>query len=172
MKKLVILMAAFVFAACSSTPKEETATTSDVEKKVMEATDTTTASTPAPETKAEKKAAKKAKEAAVAQETTTAPSATSDFASISGTEKSSVTCTNKSDSRKISILNVTEGGCGVVYNKMGEDKTVAVAKADMNYCDTVSTKIKTNLEGAGFDCGGGAAAPAAGTSSDTGAAGN
>lgn len=170
MKKLVILLAAFVFAACSSTPKEDaTATTSDVEKKVMEATDTTQESTPAPEMKEAKKTSKKMKEAATTAEAPATPSATSDFPSINGTEKSSVTCTNKNDSRKISVLNVTEGGCGVVYNKMGEDKTVALAKADLNYCDTVSSKIKTNLEGAGFDCGGGAAttAPAAGTSSDS-----
>jgi hypothetical protein len=59
-------------------------------------------------------------------------------------------------------MTVAEGGCGVVYNKMGTDKTVAVAKS-MSYCDSVSTKMKTNLEGAGFNCGGEAAT---GTSSD------
>lgn len=173
MKKIVILMAAFAFVACSSKPKtDETATTSDVEKKVMEATDSTTTEV-APETPAEKKAAKKAKQAAetntTSTEVTTGASASSEFGALNGTEKSSVTCTNKNDSRKISVLNVSEGGCGVVYNKMGEDKTVAVAKVDMNYCETVSTKIKTNLEGAGFNCGGAAAAPSTGTSSDTSA---
>jgi hypothetical protein len=165
LKKLVILMAAIVFTACSSKPKEEMATTtSDVEKKVMEATETTQASA-AEEMKEAKKTSKKMKEEATTTQAPATPSATSDFPSISGTEKSSVTCTNKNDSRKISVLSVTEGGCGVVYNKMGEDKTVAVAKADMNYCDSVSTKIKSNLEGAGFNCGGGAAAT--GTSSDS-----
>lgn len=158
-------MAAIVFTACSSKPKEEMATTtSDVEKKVMEATETT--QTAATDVKEAKKTSKKMKEAATTAEAPATASATSDFPSINGTEKSSVTCTNKNDSRKISVLSVTEGGCGVVYNKMGEDKTVAVAKADMNYCDSVSTKIKSNLEGAGFDCGGGTAAPA-GTSSDS-----
>lgn len=161
MNKLVILLAAFVFVACSSKPKtdEATAATSDVENKVLEATDTTTSTTTAETPTKTKKMSK--------EEVTTSPSATSDFPSITGTEKSSVTCTNKSDSRKISVLSVTEGGCGVVYNKMGEDKTVALAKVDMSYCDTVSGKIKTNLEGAGFNCGGDTAtAPAAGTSTD------
>lgn len=175
MKKITIVLMALVFAACSSKPKadETAATPSDTEKKVMEATDTTaTSTTTEADTKAEKKAAKKAKQAAetdtTSSEVTSSPSANSDFPSITGTEKSSVTCTNKSDSRKISVLNVTEGGCGVVYNKMGEDKTVAIAKSDLNYCDTVSSKIKTNLEGAGFDCGGGAAtATAPSSSSDT-----
>lgn len=158
-------MAVFVFAACSSKPKAEEAT-SDVEKKVMEATEVSVADTQV-DTAAEKKAAKKAKAQAAAPEVTTGASAASDFPSITGTEKSSVTCTNKGDSRKISVLNVTEGGCGVVYNKMGEDKTVAVAKVDMNYCETVSSKIKTNLEGAGFSCGGDAGT-STGTSSDAG----
>ena len=91
--------------------------------------------------------------------TTSSDSSGGGLPAITGTEKSSVTCTNKSDTRKISVLTVTEGGCGVVYNKMGEDKTVAMAKST-NYCDSVSSKIKTNLEGAGFNCGG------AGSSSD------
>ncbi len=178
MKKLVLIMSALVFAAaCSSKPKaDETATTSDTEKKVMEATDSTSNTMEAAETPEEKKAAKKAKQSAATDtttsEVTTGASTTTEFGAINGTEKSSVTCTNKSDSRKISVLSVSEGGCGVVYNKMGEDKTVAVAKVDMNYCDTVSSKIKTNLEGAGFSCDGAAAAPstpATGTSSDTSA---
>jgi hypothetical protein len=155
MKKLMCLVAILACAACSSaTKKDEAAST---EAPVVTHEETTTA--PVKEEKAAKSTAKK-------------ESSSSDFPAITGTEKSSVSCTNKSDTRKITILNVTEGGCGVVYNKAGEDKTVAMAKASADYCDTVSNKIKTNLEGAGFDCGGGAAAteekPAdTGTSSDT-----
>jgi len=161
-KKFLCVLAVVALAGCSSAKKDETTSTdaSGVEQKVTEATstDTTAPAEPVREEKATKKQAK---------EVTTSPSADSAFPSITGTEKSSVTCTNKGDSRKISVLNVTEGGCGVVYNKMGEDKTVAMAKVDMNYCDTVSGKIKSNLEGAGFDCGGGAAAPAETSSGDT-----
>lgn len=161
--KLVIIIATFAFVACSSAPKKDAAT-SDVENKVMEATETTPTTTeisPSDKQSSTQEPAPKV--------TTSGASATSDFPSITGTEKSTFTCTNKNDSRKISVLNVTEGGCGVVYNKMGEDKTVALAKVDMTYCDTVSGKIKTNLEGAGFSCGGeaAAAAPEAGTSTDT-----
>lgn len=147
-----LLMLAFV--ACSSAKKTETATTTSPE---VTAPATTTAET----TSTDEAPAKKTKKSAPMSET--ASSDGSGLPAINGTEKSSVTCTNKSDTRKISVLNVTEGGCGVVYNKMGEDKTVAMAKSDMNYCDSVSSKIKTNLEGAGFNCGG---AASTGTSSD------
>lgn len=136
------VIAIFACAACSSAQKQET-TSSDVP-----ATQETVAPAATPEAAPATKNQKKA--AAPAAETS------GGMADISGTEKSSVTCTNKSDTRKISILNVTEGGCGVVYNKMGEDKTVATAKVDMNHCENVSGKIKSNLEAAGFDCGGGA----------------
>lgn len=157
MKNIFFVLAVCALFACSSKPKEtEETTSSDVEQKVMEATDTTSTATDAP-AKATQETSKK--------EYTSSPSANSEFPAITGTEKSAVTCTSKSDSRKISVLNVTEGGCGVVYNKMGEDKTVAMAKVDMNYCDNVSNKIKSNLEGAGFNCGGGS--QESGTSSDT-----
>jgi hypothetical protein len=148
--KLVLGFAlALVLAACSTTKKADTTTPATAETVAM-TTETSAASAPT---------SKKAK-----TEMTEATSASSSdgFPSIAGTEKSSVTCTNKSDTRKISVLSVTEGGCGVVYNKMGSDKTVAMAKSD-SYCENVSSKIKTNLEGAGFSCGG---AAATGTSSD------
>lgn len=151
--KLVLGFAlVLVLAACSTTKKADTAAPTSTETATMstETTEMNTASTPA---------SKKAK----TEMTETSTTASSDgFPSIAGTEKSSVTCTNKSDTRKISVLSVTEGGCGVVYNKMGADKTVAMAKSD-SYCENVSSKIKTNLEGAGFNCGG---AAATGTSSD------
>ena len=154
MKTLIFIIAAVAFTACSSTKKTETAEAqpSTVEKKVMEATSTDVAQEKTAKTK------KAVKEAA-------APVSTDGgLPAITGTEKSAVTCTNKSDTRKISVLTVTEGGCGVVYNKMGADKTVAMAKS-MSYCDSVSSKMKTNLEGAGFNCGGDATATT-GTSSD------
>jgi hypothetical protein len=157
MKKILCLVAIIACAACSSTPKQETTVSSDVPN------------APAADAKAD---AAQAKADAKTAAKDAAKGGTSEFGAINGTEKSSVTCTNKSDSRKITVMNVTEGGCGVVYNKAGADKTVAMAKSG-DYCDNVANKIKTNLEGAGFDCGGGTAAPAdkaapaQGTSSDT-----
>jgi hypothetical protein len=146
MKRIIPVLALFIFAACASTKKAETA---------PEATTTETTATTPPTTSQDKPAT------AGKTEKNTTMSSDGGLPSITGSEKSSVTCTNKKDTRKISVLTVAEGGCGVVYNKLGEEKTVAMAKSDMNYCDTVSSKIKTNLEGAGFNCGG-----AAGTSSD------
>lgn len=155
MKTLIFIIAAVAFTACSSTKKTETAEAqpSAVEKKVMEATSTDVA----PEKTAKAKKAVK--------EVTTSSSTEGGLPAITGTEKSAITCSSKGETRKITTLNVTEGGCGVVYNKAGEDKTVALAKVDMNYCESVSSKIKTNLEGAGFNCGG-ATAQEATSSSD------
>ncbi len=151
--KLVLGFAlALVLAACSTTKTANTATTTGT-------TDTTTTTTATTETAS----TTPAKTTKTAMTETSSTASADGFPSIAGTEKSSVTCTNKTDTRKISVLSVTEGGCGVVYNKMGSDKTVAMAKSD-SYCDNVSSKIKTNLEGAGFSCGG---AAATGSSSDT-----
>jgi hypothetical protein len=144
MKAIILLVGVFVFAACASTKKAETTTETTAQTGTQEA---------APDTQQAPSESKKEKSTTVSSDNGL-PSAT-------GAEKSSVTCTNKKDTRKISVVTMTEGGCGVVYNKLGEEKTVAMAKSDMNYCDTVSSKIKTNLEGAGFNCGG-----ASGSSSD------
>lgn len=148
-----VMMVAFV--ACSSTTKTETKTTDS-------ATATTSQTTPAVSSTTSSSDTTTKTKTTTTTSSDTASSTDGALPAISGTEKSSVTCTNKSDTRKISVLNVTEGGCGVVYNKMGADKTVAIAKS-ATYCDSVSSKIKTNLEGAGFNCGG---AAATGMSSD------
>lgn len=149
MKNIIFVIAALAITACSSTKKTPApeADASHVEQKVMEATSSDV------DTKIEKTVKKGKKE--VKEVSTTTPAANGgSLPAITGTEKSAVTCSNKGDTRKITTLAVAEGGCGVVYNKAGEDKTVALAKTDMKYCDTVTGKIKTNLEGAGFNCGG------------------
>ncbi len=89
-----------------------------------------------------------------AEATEAAPAATSDssFEGYAGTESSKVTCTAGEDVRTVTVLNGDAGGCGVVYNKFGEDKTVAVAKNVMDYCSEVQAKIKGNLEAASFTC--------------------
>jgi hypothetical protein len=78
--------------------------------------------------------------------------ATTAFGDYTGTEKSKVTCSLGEDVRPISVVNGDNGGCGVVYNKMGESKTVAKAENVMEYCDEVQSKIQGNLESAGFTC--------------------
>ncbi len=88
-----------------------------------------------------------------AAEAPAAPAATTDsFDGYTGTESSKITCTNGEDVRTITVLNGEAGGCGVVYNKFGVDKTVAVAKNVMDYCSQVQAKIKGNLEAPGFTC--------------------
>ena len=72
-----------------------------------------------------------------------------------------MTCSLNDDVRPISVLAGENGGCGVVYNRLGTVKTVAVAENVMEYCDEVQNKIKGNLESAGFNCDqSGAEAPA------------
>ncbi len=77
---------------------------------------------------------------------------TSSFGAYSGTESSKITCTNGNDVRMITILDGDPRGCGVVYNKFGVDKTVAVANYEIEYCSRVQNKIKANLESPGFSC--------------------
>lgn len=163
MKKLTLIALALVFTACSHKDKK---TEAPAPAPVVEEKATTTADA------ADKKGKKKAAKAAAATEaaaTDAAPAASSSsetsLAPITGTEKASYTCTNKGETRKITILNVTEGGCGVVYNKAGADTTVARAKNSLDHCDTVANKIKSNLEGAGYNCGGASSETPTNTSS-------
>ncbi len=79
-------------------------------------------------------------------------SGVSSFGDYSGTEDSRVTCTRGDDIRTIAILNGDSGGCGVVYNKFGANKTIAVANYQLEYCAKVQDKVRANLEGPGFSC--------------------
>jgi hypothetical protein len=152
MKKLVLLFVALSFAACSSKEKAnapDAEATPTVEEKAAAATSDAADA---------KSKLKKVKAAATAEASATDSS--DGFGAVTGSEKMSFSCTKNSDTRKVAVVTSTSEGCGVVYNKAGQDKTVAVAKSDLSHCDTVAEKIKTNLQAAGFDCGGEAAAPA------------
>jgi hypothetical protein len=152
MKKLVLLFVALSFAGCSSKDKgnaSDAEATQTVEEKAATATSEATDA---------KSKLKKVK--AAASEEAAATDSSGGFGAVTGSEKMSFTCTKNSDTRKVAVVTSTSEGCGVVYNKAGQDKTVAVAKSDLSHCDTVAEKIKTNLQTAGFDCGGEAAAAA------------
>lgn len=82
------------------------------------------------------------------------------FPDVEGTERSGATCKSGSDERLISVIDTKEGPCGVVYSKFGTKRTVAYAKHDMPFCDKVYSNIVSNLNSAGFDCGGAAASAA------------
>lgn len=149
MRKIIIALCVFGLAACSSTPE-----TTDTEPTVTDTTaTTTTATTPTTTTTTE-------------PDTTTSVTADTGgdmapipeggaFPPIDGTEKMTATCLRSSDTRIVSVLDRTGGGCGTVYTKHGDKQTVAMANFDMNYCDKVFENIKGNLSSAGFDCGGG-----------------
>lgn len=154
----ILVACTVAMTACSSKKKSTEAQEPVIEQK------STNKAIEKIEKKKAKKAAQEATAKAPALESSPSPAPTSSggsFDTYAGTEKSSHTCVSKGDSRKISVLSGADGGCGVVYNKMNEAKTVAVAKVDANHCDTVANKIKSNLEAAGFDCGGGSAQPTA-----------
>lgn len=67
------------------------------------------------------------------------------------TAEGSVSCKHGQDERTVENRK-TETGCGVVYTKNGESNTVASASNELGHCDNVVSKIKTNLEAAGFSC--------------------
>ena len=152
MKNILLALALIGFVGCSSAKKEET--------KEMVEQETQSAQTEA------EQAVDNAKEdvEAAADEMANEEEAnnekdesgmTGDFGPYEGTEKSKVSCTSgtsEEDVRTIAVLDGTNGGCGVVYNKFGNDKTVAVAQYNMEFCPEVQSKIKSNLEAAGFTC--------------------
>jgi hypothetical protein len=65
---------------------------------------------------------------------------------------SSITCKNGGDTRTLTKKDMEGGGCEVMYNKGGEDKSIAQAKNDVSYCDKTMEKVKDNLTKSGFTC--------------------
>lgn len=63
-----------------------------------------------------------------------------------------VTCSKGKDERTLSVVKPEAGGCEVSYSKFGEAQTVASAKGDASYCESVVAKIKGNLETSGYTC--------------------
>lgn len=148
---LLALLVAGLFGCSSSSKHADHDNASDDAKAAIEtaAEDLKNAASEAEEEA--KDAAEQAKNAA-AEAQDTAASATDGFGTYEGTESSVATCTLGEDVRTIKVLNGATGGCGVVYNKMGVDKTVAVANNSMDYCGQTQEKVKGNLAAAGFTC--------------------
>ena len=120
----VVLAAAFAFTlgACSSKQKEDAK-----------------AAQSNAETKVEKVAGD-AKKAAKEAKNKAAVAMTGD-----------VKCTSGSDVRTISVKAVDQG-CEVIYNKMGQDNSIASGTKGSEHCASVVTKVKENLQNAGFKC--------------------
>jgi hypothetical protein len=71
--------------------------------------------------------------------------------SMTANTADSVKCTHGKDERTLQI-NEKDGGCEIVYTKMGEAKPVASASHGKKHCQDVSEKIQHNLADAGFTC--------------------
>lgn len=63
-----------------------------------------------------------------------------------------VTCTSGKDVRTIGVKALESGGCEVMYTKFGEATSVASGSKGSDHCSSVVTKIKDNLQNAGFKC--------------------
>ena len=63
----------------------------------------------------------------------------------------SVKCSHGGDERTLQI-NDKDGGCEIVYTKMGEASPVASAAHGKQHCQDVSEKIQKKLTDAGFTC--------------------
>ncbi len=147
MKNIIILLCMVgVLANCSSNEKET----------YYEKADKTTMDAKAKMEAAAKKAemeAKAAAEQAAAMQAEKAKAAAKAAAMMQkGDASSSYTCTLNGDTRTISVLNNSTGGCTVEYTKFDNTQNVANAANDISYCENVVNKIKGNLESANFAC--------------------
>lgn len=61
------------------------------------------------------------------------------------------TCKLGGDTRTIGVKSVDKG-CEVIYTKFGESTSVASGSQGSDHCANVVTKIKENLQNAGFTC--------------------
>jgi hypothetical protein len=63
----------------------------------------------------------------------------------------SVKCSHGGDERTLQIAE-KDGGCEVVYTKLGETNPVASASHGKQHCQDVSERIQKKLTDAGFTC--------------------
>jgi Tfp pilus assembly protein PilP len=157
MKNILVLIAVLGFVACSSKGKNESKEmVSQTEAEATDSENDAKAAYEEAQREAEEAAQKAAKEAQASNSSDdsndSAMTGGGDFGPYEGTEKSKFTCTSGDDVRTVAVLDGNSGGCGVVYNKMGNDKTIAVANYDMEFCPEVQNKVKGNLEAANFTC--------------------
>ncbi len=141
-------MVALLMTSCSSNKKVETQAQEVVKTEV--------------ETKAEPVQ----EEAPGVPEVSVPAATTAELPMITGDSILDVNCALGRDQRTISLLKRTDAqGWGVVYEKFGTKKTIAIAQNDKSFCDEVVGRVKSNLQNAGFQCDGEGAvssAPASG----------
>jgi len=140
-KYLSIIILAIFAISCSSSKKKETA-------KEM------------PKAKVSKE--KSSKEVPTEQPAAHTGNQMGDFPMITGSTRSEANCSTGSDKRKVTVIDrEAEKDCGVVYEKFGNAKTVAMASHEMAFCDRVAANIKRNLANGGLSCDGDQAAATA-----------
>jgi len=123
--KYAVLVLIFMLGACSSANKNKTS-----------------------EPTAEKAKTKQTETSGKAMKSTKARAAVAAPSDMTG-----VICTLAKDKRQIQSASISGGtGCEVKYTKWGETRVIGSANGDMGYCSRLVTKVKGNLEGAGFNC--------------------
>ncbi len=133
MKLIIALLIAISFTACSSSKKKDEPETGVNAEETQPEQDQSTQDSDESEEPA-----------------TTTKKETSQ--SDTPVTENAIECTLGKDIRKIDNQKNESNGCVVVYEKFGEAKEVANANHQLEYCDEIVTRIKGNLEAAGFTC--------------------
>ncbi len=72
-------------------------------------------------------------------------------AAVTGSGNLEKKCENNGDKRAITVVP-SASGCEVHYTKAGGSNVVASSANGTTHCDTVQSKMVSNLEAAGFKC--------------------
>jgi hypothetical protein len=64
----------------------------------------------------------------------------------------SLTCAKGKDIRVLEVKGTEGNGCELIYTKADQPKTIATAKAGLDFCSQVSERVQKNIEAAGLDC--------------------
>jgi hypothetical protein len=68
------------------------------------------------------------------------------------TSMKALTCNRDSESRNLSIVEVSPKGCQLIYSKFSPKKPVAWSPNGHKHCESVMARIKSKLEAANFKC--------------------
>jgi hypothetical protein len=89
--------------------------------------------------------------AASAQKPNTAQTAPSQVDNVGTSGELELKCKRGNDERTMTIVPKAQG-CQLFYQKFGKGQVVASSEVTQSYCENVRSKMKANLEKAGFKC--------------------